>query len=382
MARDYYEVLGVSREANETELKKAYRKLAMEFHPDRNNGDRSAEERFKEVAEAYEVLRDPEKRARYDRYGEAGLSGASSAGWHHFDLSEALSIFMRDFGGMGGLDALFGGGERARRSRMQGQDIQIVMRLTFADVAKGLTRKVKIKTLESCHRCKGQGTADGATPERCGVCGGSGEVRRATQSFFGQFLSVSPCPNCGGEGTVIRKPCPDCRGEGRVRAEKTVEIEVPAGISANNYLTLRGKGAVGVRGGPPGDLIVGIEVEEDARFERNGDDVIFDLPVSFSQAALGGQFSIPTPEGGSAPVDLRPGAQSETVITLRGKGLPNVNSGRKGDLHVRVHVWTPTQLTAEQQELFKRLASLEGKPPEVDRDGRSLWNRMKEALGS
>jgi molecular chaperone DnaJ len=382
MARNYYETLGVPREVTEAELKKVYRKLAMEFHPDRNNGDSRAEERFKEVTEAYEVLRDPEKRARYDRYGEAGLAGGGAAGWHHFDLSEALSVFMRDFGGMGGIDALFGGGERSRRARQRGQDIQIVVRLTFADVAKGLTRKVKIKSVDTCQRCKGQGTADGSAPERCGVCGGSGEVRRATQSFFGQFLSVSPCPNCGGEGAVIRKPCPECRGEGRVRADKTVEIEVPAGISANNYLTLRGRGGVGLRGGPPGDLIVGIEVEDDPRFERNGDDVIYDLPLSFSQAALGGKFGVPTPEGGSASVEIRSGAQSETILTLRGKGLPNVSSGRRGDLHVRLHVWTPTQLTPEQQDLFRRLASLEGKPPEEDHEGRSLWNRMKEALGS
>jgi molecular chaperone DnaJ len=378
MARDYYDVLGVAREVTDGDLKKAYRKLAMEFHPDRNGGDRKAEERFKEVTEAYEVLRDPEKRARYDRYGSAGLGGGN-ANWHHFDLSEALSVFMRDFGGMGGFDAIFGGGERGRRARLRGQDVQIVMKLTFAEVAAGVTRKVKLKTIDTCHRCKGKGTAEGTEPERCGVCGGSGEVRRATQSFFGQFLSVTACPNCGGEGTVIRKPCPDCRGEGRVRVEKTMDIEVPAGISANNYLTLRGRGAAGPRGGEAGDLIVGIEVEEDERFERNGDDVIFDLSLSFSQAALGGQFVVPSPDGGTLPLDIREGAQSGTVVTLRGKGLPNVSNGRKGDFHVRLHVWTPTDLTAEQQELFRRLATIEGQPPA--KHGRSLWNRMKEALG-
>lgn len=384
MPRDYYEVLGVAHGASDGELKKAYRKLALEFHPDRNNGDRVAEERFKEITEAYEVLRDPEKRARYDRYGAAGLGGGS-AGAYHFDLSEALSIFMRDFGGMGGLETLFGGGggggERRRQARQRGQDVQIVLRLSLAEVAKGVTRKVKLKTLEACGHCKGRGTADGSAPERCGVCGGSGEVRRATQSFLGQFLSVAPCPSCGGEGTVIRKPCPECRGEGRVRADKTIEVEVPSGVSSNNYLTLRGKGAAGPRGGPPGDLIVGIEVEPDPRFERNGDHVIYDLPVSFSQAALGGAFAIPTPDGGTANLDLRGGVQSGTVMTVRGKGLPNVNTGRRGDLHVRVNVWTPTDMSAEQEDLFRRLAAVEGKPPAEDGGGRRLWDRMKEALG-
>ncbi len=381
MARDYYDVLGVPREANDGELKKAYRKLAMEFHPDRNNGDRGAEERFKELTEAYEVLRDPEKRARYDRFGADGLSG--NAGWHHFDLSEALSVFMRDFGvGGGGFDALFGGGQRGRRARQRGQDVQISLRLTFAEVAKGVTRKVKLKTIDTCQKCKGRGSADGAEPERCGVCGGTGEVRQATQSFFGQFVSVSPCPNCRGEGTLIKKPCSGCRGEGRVRADRTVEVEVPAGVSASNYLTLRGHGAVGPRGGPPGDLIVAIEVEDDARFERNGDDVIYDLPVSFSQAALGGKFTAPTPDGGSAALEIRAGTQSGTIITLRGKGLPSVSNGRRGDLHVRVHVWTPSDLTPEQEGLFRRLAALEGKAPAEEGAGRKLWDRMREALGS
>lgn len=380
MARDYYEVLGVPREVSEGDLKKAYRKLAMQYHPDQNNGDGAAAEKFKEVAEAYDVLRDPDKRARFDRYGMAGMSGGGAAGWHHFDLSEALSIFMRDFGGMGGLDSLFGGGERGRRARMRGQDVQIVLKLTFAEVARGASRKVKLKTLDTCGKCRGRGTAGGEEPEKCGTCNGVGEVRRAAQSFFGQFVTVQPCPTCGGDGTVIRKPCTECHGEGLVRADRTVDVEVPAGIAANNYMTLRGKGAAGPRGGPAGDLLVGIEIEEDERFERNGDDVIFDLLVSFSQAALGGQFTVPTPEGGAATVEIRAGAQSGTVITLRGKGLPNVSNGRRADLHVRVHVWTPTDLTPEQQELFRRLAGMEGKPPTLGSKG--LWDRMKEALGT
>src|SRR5262245_54324204 len=235
--RDFYEVLGVERGASDGELKKAYRQLALQYHPDRNNGDRTAEEQFKEITEAYEVLRDPEKRARYDRYGMAGMSG--SASYHHFDLAEALSVFMRDFGGMGGFDAFFGGGDRARRARGRGQDVQMQLKLTLADVAKGVNRKVKVRTLEPCRKCGSKGTADGSEPQRCATCGGAGEVQRATNSFFGQFVSVSTCPSCGGEGVTIRKPCPECHGEGRVRGDRTIEIEVPPGVSSSNYLTLR-----------------------------------------------------------------------------------------------------------------------------------------------
>ncbi|MBI4420146.1 MAG: molecular chaperone DnaJ [Gemmatimonadetes bacterium] len=381
MPRDYYEVLGVARNADDAELKKAYRRLAMEYHPDRNNGNKQAEERFKEVSEAYEALRDPEKRARYDRFGHAGLAGGGAAGWHPFDLSEALSVFMRDFGAMGGFDTFFGGGERARRSRRRGQDIQLSLRLTLEEVIKGVARKVKIKSLEPCEQCEGRGTADGAEPERCRTCGGSGEVQRATQSFFGQFISVSACPTCGGEGRVIRKPCPECRGEGRVRAERTVDIDVPPGVSSQNYLTLRGKGAAGPRGGGRGDLIVTLEIEDDPRFERHGDDLVYDLPVSFSQAVLGSEVSIPVPEGGTTTVRIPGGTQAGTIISLRGKGVPGVGDGRRGDLHVRVQVWTPTELTGEQRELFQRLSRVEGKMPGGESLGRRFWNKMRETLG-
>ncbi len=244
--RDYYEVLGVSKDAAETDIKKAYRRLAMEFHPDRNDGDKSAEEKFKEAAEAYEVLQDPQKRANYDRFGHAGIKGGGgfSGGFHPFDLSEALNIFMRDFGG---LDAFFGGGGgRRRRDRRQGQDVRITLRLTLGDVAKGAKRQVKLRTLETCEACTGMGTDGSEAPAPCATCGGLGEVRQSTQSLLGSFISVTACPTCGGEGSVIRHPCLECRGEGRTRTEKVVEVEIPAGVSESNYLTLRGRGGVGV----------------------------------------------------------------------------------------------------------------------------------------
>jgi molecular chaperone DnaJ len=386
MVRDYYRILGIPRDASDADVKKAYRRLAMEYHPDRNNGDRRAEEKFKEVTEAYEVLRDSERRAQYDRFGAAGLGGGPGGGgggfgFHPFDLSEALNVFMRDFGGMAGFEALFGGGERARRGHRRGPDAQVTLQITLDEVAKGTTRKVKLRTLDRCPKCEGTGGKGGKPPVTCRTCGGSGEVQRATASFLGQFVSVTACPACGGEGSVVKDPCEQCRGEGRVRAERVVDIEIPAGISANNYLTLRGQGAVGPRGGAAGDLIVGIEVEEDPRFERHGDDLLYDLPVSFSQAALGAEVSVPSPSG-SVMVRVPAGVQSGTVLTVRGRGLPSLAHGGQGDLHIRVQVWTPQQLSPEQAKVLEQLAAVEGEPPQGESVGRRFWNRFRDALGA
>jgi len=382
--RDYYAVLGVSRDASEAAIKKAYRKLAMESHPDRNK-DSGAEERFKEITEAYEVLRDPEQRAVYDRYGEAGVrgAGAASGGFTHFDLSEALNVFMRDFGGLGGFDAFFGGGagERTRRDRRRGADLKVSLRLTLAEVATGTTKAVKIKTLDTCDVCKGSGGKAGTKATPCATCGGTGEVRRAAQSMFGQFVSVSPCPTCGGEGTVIKDPCPACRGDGRVKAEKTVQLDVPAGVADHHYLTVRGQGVPGPRNGPAGDLIAVLEIVEDPRFERHGDDLVYDLPVSFSQAALGGDVEIPTPYG-TSPLKVQPGTQTGTMYRLRGKGLPRLGESGHGDLHVRVHVWTPARLPQEQEEKFRELQQIEGAPPSAETVGRGFWNKIREAFGA
>ena len=380
---DLYAVLGIAREAGEAEVKKAYRKLAMEYHPDRNNGDKSAEEKFKEITEAYEVLRDPQKRAAYDRYGMAGVRGGGTGGgggggFSHFDLAEALSVFMRDFGGMGGFDAIFGGGERARRDRQRGQDLKVTLKLTLADVAKGASQTVRVRTLERCGTCSGSGAKPGTKQNTCSTCGGSGEVRRHAQSLFGQFLSVSPCPSCAGEGTVIQHPCPSCRGDGRVRAEKTVQIDVPAGVADHHYLTVRGGGVPGLRNGPPGDLVAVLEIADDPRFERDGDDLIYDLPLSFSQAALGANVEIPTPDE-ATPLAVPGGTQTGTIFRLRGKGLPRLGTAGRGDIHVRVHVWTPGRLTPEQERLFQELSKVEGQPPSEE-GARKFWQQVKEAF--
>ncbi len=357
MTQDFYAVLGVERTADEAEIKKAYRKLAMRYHPDKVGAEEkvAAEAKFKEITEAYEVLRDPEKRAVYDRYGAAGLKraggGAGDFGFAQFDLAEALNVFMRDFGGLGGLDGL-----------------------------SGTTKTVKVRTLDRCTECRGSGAAAGTRATTCATCGGTGEVRRAARSVFGQFVSLSPCPSCAGEGTVLAQPCPKCQGDGRVRAEKTVEINVPAGVADHHYLTMRGAGVPGPRNGPPGDLVAVLDIADDPRFERQGDDLIYDLPLSFTQAALGAELDVPTPYG-AATLRVQPGTQTGAVYRLRSKGLPRVGEGGKGDLHVRVHVWTPTKLTAEQRTVLEALAQIEGKPPAEGASGKKLWEQLRQAFG-
>ena len=372
---DFYKLLGVSRDASPDEIKRAYRKLAMEYHPDRN-GAPDAEARFKQIAEAYEVLCDDDKRAAYDRYGEAGLRGGAG-GFHHVDLAEALSIFMRDFGGGGGFESLFGGGRTQAESR-RGQDIRVSVKLQLQEVATGAKRTVKLKTMLRCDTCAGAGAKSGTRPSTCSTCAGSGEVRRATRSMFGQFVSVSPCPTCGGEGSVITDPCEVCRGDGRVRGERSVPVDIPAGVSSNNYITLRGQGAAGPRNGPAGDLLITIDVKEDDRFERHGDDLSIDLPLSFSQAALGTGVTVPTPYGDER-LAVPAGVQSGTVLRVKGKGLPRLGQNGAGDLNVRVHVWTPQNLTSEQRRLLEEFSRVEGSPP---KESSSFWSRLKEALGA
>jgi molecular chaperone DnaJ len=296
-----------------------------------------------------------------------------------FDLSEALSVFMRDFGGLGGFDAFFGGGQRAQRDQRRGQDLKVALTLTLADVATGAQKSVRVRTLDRCPLCGGSGAKAGTHAVTCGTCRGSGEVRRNAQSIFGQFLTVSPCPTCAGEGTVVESPCERCGGDGRVKAEKTMQIDVPAGVADHHYLTLRGQGVPGPRGGPPGDLIAVLDIKEDPRFERRGDDLVYDLPVSFTQAALGAEITVPTPYG-QTTLRVQPGTQTGVVLRVRGKGLPRISEGGHGDLHVRIHVWTPTKLTAEQRHVMEELSQIESAPP-AEGGGRRFWEELKRAFG-
>lgn len=381
--RDFYEVLGVARDADQEVIKKAYRRLALQYHPDRNGGDKDSEEKFKEATEAYEVLRDAEKRAAYDRFGHAGVkagAGAGGGGFAGFGFEDALNIFMRDFGGFGGFEDLFGGSGR-RRSRVQrGQDIRLRLKITLAEVATGVEKKIKVRSLDACSRCSGTGSASPDGPQSCHTCGGAGEVRRVQRSVFGQFVSAGPCPTCGGTGQQIVDPCPACNGDGRERVERSIKVEVPPGVSSDNYITLRGQGSIGPRGGPRGDILVILEVQEDPRFVREGDDIIHVLPVSFSQAALGMEVEVPTVLS-TETVTIPAGVQSGETLVLRGKGLPHLGGGGRGDQRIRIQLWTPQDLTEEQEEIFRRLAEVEGAPPsEADRGRGGFWSRVKEAL--
>ena len=375
---DFYQTLGVARNASDDDIKKAYRKLAMTYHPDRNSGSPESEEKFKAITEAYDVLRDPNKRAVYDRYGEAGLRGGAG-GFHHVDLTEALNIFMRDLGGLGGFGDLFSGSGGGRGvGPRTGSDVRLTIQMTLAEVATGIEKTVNVKLLEPCDRCDGRGSEPGTSTSTCGTCHGTGEVRRAQRSFFGQVVSVAPCSTCSGEGTIISSPCRKCRGEGRTRGEKQIVVRVPAGVATGQYMTMRGVGNVGPRGGPRGDILVVFEVEEDPRFERDGEDLYCEVLVTYPQLALGADVDVPMVVG-NVTLHVPAGTQSGQVFNLRGRGLPRINSSTVGDLHVRLQLWTPDTLTDEETTLIRRLGELQSIP--TDRP-RGFWSKIKESLGA
>jgi molecular chaperone DnaJ len=385
---DYYDILGVSRDADSEQIKKAYRKLAMEYHPDRNSGVPEAEDRFKELSEAYEVLKDPQRRAAYDRFGPEGVRGTGSGDPFQggLNLHDAIEIFMRDVGGAGGFDDLFGRrrGGGSRRSAA-GEALRVRLPVSLEQVIGGATKRIRIAVLESCDTCGGTGSGDERGPETCPACEGHGEERIGQRSVFGQFVSVATCRTCGGEGGVIRLPCPTCHGEGRARKEKEIEVEVPAGVTSENYITLRGKGNVGPRGGPRGDVMILLEVEEDERFRREGKHLIVDVTITFAQAALGAEIEVPTVEG-LISIEVPAGIQSGQVVRVRGRGFPDLDGGRRGELVVRVRVWTPMELSSEQRSLLSQLGEVEDPAPEqVDERGGEaggFWSKVREAFSS
>jgi molecular chaperone DnaJ len=382
MPRDYYEVLGVERSATAEEIKKAYRKKALEHHPDRNPGNAEAEEKFKEATAAYEVLHDAEKRKRYDQFGHAGVdgafAGAGAGGAAAFDLSDALRAFMRDFGGFedlfgGGFG--FGGGAAAARQARQGRNLQVRLELTLEEVASGATKKIRLKRRGKCSACQGSGARSGSTIT-CRECGGAGQVQRVQRSFLGQMVTLMSCSACHGRGQVVADPCPTCSGDGRQEVTETISVDVPAGVATGNYIPIPGKGDAGPQGGPAGDLIVLIEEQPHDLFERHGDDIVCDVPVPFTTAALGGKVEVPT-LGGTARVDVPAGTQSHKVFRLRGQGIPHVRSARRGDQLVRVRVWTPTKLSRDEKLLLEKLAEVQGAPPAP---GKGVFERIRDAF--
>lgn len=379
--RDFYEVLGIERGADLDAVKKAYRQLALQYHPDRNPGDAKAEERFKEVNEAYEVLKDPQKRAAYDQFGHAGVDPSAGApgggfgGGFAFDLGDALRAFMREFGGYDFFGEERGGG-RARDRR--GGNRQIRLALTLEEVAAGTSKKVRVTKLVPCATCQGKGSASGKTTT-CDVCGGSGQIRRVQRSFFGQMVNVTACERCRGEGELVESPCGTCGGDGLVQGHETVTVDIPPGVMEGNYMTLRGHGDAGRRGGAAGDLIVIFTEKAHPVFERHGRDIVADLPIHPHQAVLGAKVEVAT-LGGKVRMEIPPGVQSGKILRLRGKGIPGLEGREPGDQLVRVIVVTPTRPGPEERKLFEQLAKLHGE--EQPKLQKGFFERMRDAFGA
>lgn len=381
--RDYYDVLGVARTATPDEIKKAYRRLAMANHPDRNPGDAEAEARFKEAAEAYEVLSNADKRARYDRFGRAGMGGAAGGpgGAGFGSAADIFAAFSDIFGGDARFESVFGGAPRRRGVGRPGSDLRVRLSLSLEDIAEGAERTLKLRKYVACEPCRGTGAEDpdnGFTT--CATCGGAGEVRQVSSTFFGQFVNVGPCPACAGEGRTIASPCRTCSGEGRVRGEEDVTVEVPAGVVGGHYLQIPGAGNAGQRGGPAGALRVEIEEQPHEHFVRDGLDVVHDLYLSFPDAALGTEATVPT-LGGRATLAIEAGAQSGRVLRMRGRGLPEHGTGRRGDQMVRLHVWTPTSLSPGLREALEQMRLEPDLQPKPERGGkRSFFSRVRDAF--
>ena len=379
--RDYYEILGVAKNASADELKKAYRKVAMQYHPDRNPGDKAAEEKFKEAAEAYEVLSDADKRAQYDRFGHAGMksNGGFGGGAHNMEdiFSQFGDIFGEDvfgnfFGGRGGRSS---GGGRSRGVR--GSNLRVKLKLTYEEIASGVTKNIKVKKYVSCGTCNGSGAKDKGSVQTCGSCGGTGQVRKVTNTFLGQMQTVGTCPVCNGEGTTVTAKCPTCKGEGRVFGEETVSITIPPGVQEGMQLSMGGKGNVGERGGLPGDLIILIEEEPHPELQREGLNVAYDLYISIPDAITGTNVEVPTIDG-KARIKIPAGTQGGKIFRLKGKGFPEVNGYGKGDQLIHVNVWTPQRLTPEEKEMIEKLKESPNFHPKPDKNERSFFEKVKE----
>jgi len=380
MKRDYYDILGIGKSASAEDVKKAYRKVAMQYHPDRNPGDKSAEEKFKEAAEAYEVLSDTGKRAQYDRYGHAAVnSGRGGFNGGGMNMEDIFSQFGDVFG-----DDLFGsffggrrGGGSSRATGIRGSNLRVKIKLNFEEIARGVNKNIKVKKHVSCSVCHGSGAKDKSSVQACGTCGGSGQVRRVSNTFLGQMQTVTTCPTCNGEGTTITAKCTTCKGEGRVFGEEVVSIDIPAGVQEGMQLSVSGKGNAGERGGNAGDLIVLIEEEAHGELQRDGLNVAYDLHISFSDAVFGTQLEVPTIDG-KAKIRIPPGTQSGKIFRLKGKGFPSVNSYEKGDQLIHVNVWTPQQVSPEEKAMIEKLGHSPNFHPKPDKNEKSFFDKVRE----
>ena len=384
--KDYYEILGCDRKATADELKKAYRKVAMQFHPDRNPGDKESEEKFKEAAEAYDVLSDTEKRDRYDRFGHQGVgnNGGGGGGFQggNMNMEDIFSHFGDIFGGGsggGGFEGFFSqgrsGGQRARGVR--GGNLRIKISLTLKEMAEGTQKKLKVKKYITCHTCHGNGAKDKSSFTTCNTCGGSGYVRRVTNTILGQMQTTNTCPTCHGEGQSITTRCTTCKGDGRIYGEETMTIEVPAGVTEGIQLSMGGRGNAGERGGAPGDLIIQIEELAHEELKRDGVNIIYDLHISFMDAALGSSVDVPTIDG-KARIKIKPGTQPGEIFRLKGKGLPHLNAYGRGDELIYVNVWTPKSLTSEEEKILQSLKEHHNFKPQHNKSEKSFFEKMKD----
>ncbi|MBV9120019.1 MAG: molecular chaperone DnaJ [Chloroflexi bacterium] len=373
--RDYYEVLGVARGANDDDIKKAFRRLARQYHPDVNK-EKDAEDRFKEINEAYEVLSDPQKRQLYDQFGHEGPRMGAGAGFGDFGNFGGFSdIFQTFFGGQAGAGQ--------RRGPQRGADLRYNLTLSFEEAVFGAETELEIPRADTCSSCKGSGAEPGTEPSRCPNCNGTGELRRVQQSIFGQFVNVVMCERCQGEGRVITTPCHECRGAGRIRVTKHVSLKVPAGVDTGSQIRLTGEGEAGPRGGPNGNLYVAITVKKHPYFERDGQDILYTLPINFAQAALGDEIEIPTVDG-KVMLKIPAGTQSGKVMRLKDKGVPNLRGGGRGDQHVYVKVVTPTEISAKERELLEQLREVSKRQPQPHENSKKegFFDKVKEAFGA
>jgi molecular chaperone DnaJ len=379
--RDYYEILGVAKGAGADEIKKAYRKVAMQFHPDRNPGDKAAEEKFKEAAEAYEILSDADKRAQYDRYGHAsvGSNGRGFSGSGNMNMDDIFSQFGDIFG-----DDVFGSffsggrggrGGTGRPQGVKGSNLRIKLKLSYEEIAKGVTKSVKVKKYVPCNTCGGSGAKDKGSVQTCNSCGGSGQVRKVTNTFLGQMQTVTTCPVCNGEGSTITAKCGSCKGEGRVYGEETVSIDIPAGVQEGMQLSMSGKG--GERGGSNGDLIILIEEEAHPDLHRDGLNVAYDLYITFPDAVFGTNLEVPTIDG-RAKIKIPAGTQSGKIFRLKGKGFPAVNSYEKGDQLIHVNVWTPQTLSSEEKAMMEKMNQSQNFQPHPDKTEKNFFDKVRE----